>query len=122
MHFDEGTQTSDTVSFTAVTDSTLTLTLANGTGSYTVSETESLDLELKHTSQNITLTFQVDRSTWPSGTTVTVRLNDGDEKSLPHTFSNEPAGSVFHATVTTKTLALISWDPKIKVIPPIRSR
>lgn len=124
MHFDEGTQTSDTVSFTGCTDSTLTLQLANGTGSYTISETDELRLELARSSATISLTFQYD-SQWPSGSTVTVKLNDGEAESLPHTFSDQPTGSAFHVTVTTASsqgLAVITWDPKIKVVPPIRTK
>lgn len=125
LHFDEGRHTSDTVSFTGCTTDSLTLKLKNSARTFTICKDKDLELELEHTHQTITLTFQTDGGEWPSGATATVRLNSGEEKSLPHTFSNKPTDSKFHVTVTMPSgtggkLGMITWDPKIRVIPPTR--
>lgn len=117
--FKEGSNTADTVSFTACTDSTLTLDLANSRSSQTISHEHALHLELKHTESTLTLTVQYAAS-WPTGSTVAVQLGGGGVVSLPHTFSNLTTDSIFELTVTTGAQQS-TWDPKIKVVPPIRS-
>jgi hypothetical protein len=123
--FHEDDNTADTVSFTGCTDSTLTFDLANSDSSYTISESESLHLQLKHTRSALSVTFQYDSAQWPSTSTLTVALDDGGPQQLPVTFTTQPTGSVFSITVTTGSsgeLGIITWDPKIKVIPPIRTK
>lgn len=118
--FKEGDNTADTVSFTGCTDSTVIFDLTNSGTSETISKANELDLELKRADSTLTLTFQVDTSVWPSASTVAVRLDGGPDKPLPHTFATKPTGSTFHVTVTTNSQQ-ITWDPKIKITPPIRS-
>jgi hypothetical protein len=117
--FKEGSNTTDTVSFTGCTDTTLTFDLTNSGSSYTISDGNGLDLELKHTESTLTLKFQYDSGQWPTGSTVSVALGSGSYQSLPYTFSNTPTSSIFAIQVSTPSGQIV-WDPKIKVIPPVR--
>lgn len=122
--YDEGTQTSDTISFNSYADGTLTLYLANAGQAYTLGSNgtnDELDLQLGSSTATISLTFEYGALWTQQDVTVTVTF-DGVPQTLPYSSPAVSPSDIPHHFSITVIVGLVQlvWDPKIKVIAPPR--